>query len=81
MTEDERKAAFVRFDKLMDKLNIKWDDELRDENCRIYPEEVRSDFEIQIKKEIDAWIRKQPAEMSWTTPAESAKQYWAERLK
>lgn len=57
------------------------DKTVMDELFRVYAQPVKSDFELQIQKEKDAWIRKQPAEKSWATPADSAKEFWAERLK
>jgi anti-sigma factor RsiW len=59
---------------------IEWDNEMRDENARIYPEPVQSDFEQQIKREIQAWIKKQPPEKSWANPLSSAQDFWKERL-
>ena len=80
MTDEERKASFARFDKLIAMLNIEWDDEMRDERRRIYPEPVKSDFELQVKQEIQAWIKKQPPEKSWANPLLSAQEFWKERL-
>lgn len=60
---------------------INLDKTLTDELFRVYAQPVKSDFELQIRKEMDGWIRKQPAEKSWATPADSAKEFWAERLK
>ena len=81
MTDDERAASFARFDKLMAALNVKWDGEMITENHRIYPEPVRSDFELQVKQEIQAWIKKQPPEKSWANPLLAAQEFWNERLK
>ena len=51
-----------------------------DEFFKVWAEPVMSEFELQIKKEIDAWIKKQPAEKSWATPQDAVKDYWSERL-
>lgn len=77
---DDRKATFARFDKLMSILNIEWDGEMRNENARIYPEPVQSDFEHQVKREIQAWIKRQPPEKTWANPLVAAQQFWNERL-
>lgn len=51
-----------------------------DELFRVYAQPVKSDLELQVKKEIDAWIKKQPAQKTWATPADSAREFWNERL-
>ena len=58
----------------------KYDDTVMDEYWKIYAKPVQSDFELAMKQELNAWIKKQPPQKSWSTPAESAKEFWAERL-
>jgi hypothetical protein len=60
--------------------DVVWDGEMITENRRIYPKNVQSDFEHQIKQEIQAWIRRQPPEKFWTSPMQSAQEFWNERL-
>lgn len=60
--------------------NVVWDDMMLEETRRIYPQDARSDFETEIKQEIDDWIKKQPAHKSWATSAKSAEEFWKERL-
>ena len=62
------------------KNNVAWDSEMITENRRIYPYNVPSDFETQIKQEIQAWIKKHPPHKCWATPAHSAQEFWNERL-
>ena len=57
------------------------DSTVMDELFRVYAQPVKSDLELQVKKEIDAWIKKQPSEKIWPTPDHAADEYWAERLK
>jgi hypothetical protein len=64
----------------MEKVNVVWDNVMRDENARIYPDSVTTDFELQVRKEVDAWIKKQPADKSWATPVKAYQQFWNERL-
>ena len=59
----------------------KYDNAVMDELFKVYAMPVQSDFELAMKQEINAWIKKQPPQKSWATPADSAKEYWAERLK
>jgi hypothetical protein len=51
-----------------------------DELFNVHAQPVKSDFELQIQKEINTWIKKQPAHKSWATPADSAAEFWAEKL-
>ena len=62
-------------------MNTKIDTTVMDELFKVYAMPVQSDFELAMKQEIQAWIKKQPPQKSWSTPAESAKEYWAEKLK
>jgi hypothetical protein len=62
-------------------MNTKVDTTVMDEWFKVYAMPVQSDFELAMKQEIQAWIKKQPPQKSWSTPAESAKEYWAEKLK
>jgi len=59
----------------------KIDTNVIDELFKVYAMPVQSDFELAMKEEINAWIKKQPPQKSWATPAAAAKEYWAERLK
>jgi hypothetical protein len=79
MTPDA-KVSYDRFLKRKELMDIEWDDTTLQECARVRARDVRSDFEIQVKQEIDAWIKKQPAHRSWATPAKSAQEFWKERL-
>jgi hypothetical protein len=50
-----------------------------DELRRIYPQSVKSDFELEIRKEVEDWMKKQPADI-WATPGQAYEQFWNERL-
>jgi hypothetical protein len=52
-----------------------------DELFKVYAMPVKSDFEIGMRKEVEAWIRKQPAHKTWATPGRAYEEYWAEKLK
>jgi hypothetical protein len=58
----------------------KYDDTVMDEYWKIYAKPVQSDFELAMKVEINAWIKKQPPHKSWATPAKAAQEFWNERL-
>ena len=58
----------------------KYDDTVMDEYWKIYAKPVQSDFELAMKQELNAWIKKQPAHKTWATPASAAREYWAEKL-
>lgn len=73
-------AAWDRYLKHKALLEIEWDGNMVTECYRVYPDNVPSDFETQIKQEIQAWIKKQPAHKCWATPADSAREFWKERL-
>jgi hypothetical protein len=51
-----------------------------DELRRIYPQSVKSDFELEIRKEVEDWMKKQPADKFWVTPGQAYEQFWNERL-
>jgi hypothetical protein len=51
-----------------------------DELRRIYPQPVKSDFELEIRKEVEDWMKKQPADKFWVTPGQAYEQFWNERL-
>lgn len=74
------KPAFTRFLNRKALLDIEWDDATLQECARVRARPVQSDFETEIKQEITAWIKKQPAHKSWATPADSAREFWKERL-
>jgi hypothetical protein len=80
MTDEERKASNARFQKYVEFLKIEWDDATLQECARVRARDVQSDFEIQVKQEINAWVKKQPPHKSWSTPAHSAQEFWNERL-
>ena len=69
--------AYNRFSEL---LSIEWDDATLQECARVRARGVQSDFEAQVKQEINSWIKKQPAHRSWATPASAAAEFWNERL-
>lgn len=50
-----------------------------DELFKVWAAPVESDFELQIKKEIDAWIKKQP--VAYKSYAGAATVFWSEKLK
>jgi len=52
-----------------------------DELFKVYAMPVQSDFELEMKQEINAWIKKQPAHKTWATPDKAYAEYWAEKLK
>jgi hypothetical protein len=62
-------------------MNTKVDTTVMDELFKVYAMPVQSDFELAMKQELNAWVKNHPAHKSWATPAESAKEFWAERLK
>jgi hypothetical protein len=61
-------------------MNTKIDTTVINELFKVYAMPVQSDFELAMKQEIQAWIKKQPPHKSWATPAESAAEFWAEKL-
>ena len=79
MTPDA-KVSYVSFLKRKQLMDIEWDDATLQECARVRARGVQSDFEAQVKQEINAWIKKQPPHKSWSSPAESAKEFWKERL-
>ena len=62
-------------------MNTKVDTTVMDELFKVYAMPVKSDFEIDMRKEVEAWIRKQPPQKSWATPGRAYEEYWAEKLK
>jgi hypothetical protein len=62
-------------------MNTKIDTTVMDELFKVYAMPVQSDFELEMKQELNAWIKKQPAHKTWATPASAAREYWAEKLK
>lgn len=50
-----------------------------DELFKVWAQPVTSEFELQIKKEIDAWIKTQP--MKHETYTAATKAFWSEKLK
>ena len=62
-------------------MNIKIDTNVIDELFKVYAMPVQSDFELAMKQEINAWIKKQPPQKSWATPDKAYAEYWAEQLK
>ena len=62
-------------------MNTKIDTTAMDELFKVYAMPVQSDFELAMKQEINAWIRKQPAHKTWVTPGRAYEEYWAEKLK
>ncbi len=61
-------------------MSDKYDDTVMDEYWRIYAKPVKSDFEIQMRKEVELWIRKQPGHKSWASPDRAYAEFWAEKL-
>ena len=49
-----------------------------DEFFKVWAEPMMSEFELQIKKELDAWIKTQP--MKYKTAAEATNAFWSEKL-
>lgn len=76
-TKTGKSVLMAKYKKL---LSIEWDGNMVTESYRVYPDNVQSDFETQVKQEIDAWIKKQPPHKSWATPVDSAREFWNERL-
>ena len=76
-TKTGKSVVMAKYNEL---LSIVWDDVMLEETRRVHPQDVQSDFETQVKQEIDAWIKKQPPHKSWATPARSAQEFWNERL-
>ena len=74
------KVSYDSFLKRKELLDIEWDATTLQECARVRARDVQSDFETQVKQDIQAWIKKQPPEKFWSTPADSAKQFWNERL-
>jgi len=74
------KDTLARFLNIKELLDIEWDDATLQECARVRARDVQSDFETQVKQEINAWIKKQPAHKSWVTPAHSAQEFWKEKL-
>jgi hypothetical protein len=62
-------------------MTIKIDWTIIDEMRKVQASPVLSDFELQMQQEIANWIKKQPAHKCWATPAESTKEFWAEKLE
>jgi hypothetical protein len=51
-----------------------------DEWMRILAKPVRSEFEMTVRKEIEEWMKKQPPEKCWATPAQAYDEFWKEKL-
>ena len=62
-------------------MNTKVDTTVMGELFKVYAMPVQSDFELAMKQEINAWIKKQPAHKTWATPDKAYAEYWAEKLK
>ncbi len=74
------KDTLARFLNVKELLDIEWDDATLQECARVRARDVQSDFEAQVKQEINAWVKKQPPHKFWATPAHSAQEFWNERL-
>lgn len=56
------------------------DNVVRDEVARLYPNDVESDFEVDVQKDILAWAKNQPTGKFWSTRDQVVNEYWNERL-